>query len=236
MTSSTLGPLTLNLGSSFVFLPLQDVHENYQQFVSNINAQSPSTYLVPGIGDSVINGFKAQKKVLARLFGAKDAAAYEASVSAVCGRSLVLLRPLSRGSININATNPTGDPVVDFRTFTNPLDIEQAIAFVNYTRQWLNAPTLAKLGPVETSPGANITNYADFVKHVRATSFPTSFHPSGTTSMMPKHLGGVVGSDLRVHGVKGLSVVDASIMPLIPGSHLSATIYAIAEKVRNSNL
>ena len=49
--------------------------------------------------------------------------------------------------------------------------------------------------------------------------------------MMPEKLGGVVGSDLRVYGVRGLSVVDASIMPLIPAAHMSATVYAVAEKV-----
>jgi len=49
--------------------------------------------------------------------------------------------------------------------------------------------------------------------------------------MMPRHLGGVVSPELLVYGTKHLSVVDASIMPMISGTHLSATAYAIAEKV-----
>jgi choline dehydrogenase-like flavoprotein len=210
------------------------VYGDYQRFISNLSAQSPATYLGPEIGSSVINGFDVQKNVLGRLLAAEDAAAYEASIGGTCGRALVLLRPLSRGSININATAPTEDPVVDFRTFTNPLDVEQAVAFVQYTRQWMNTPTLAQLGPIEITPGANVTDYAGLVKHVRATSFPTSFHPSGTAAMMPRNLGGVVGSDLKVYGVEGLSIVDASIIPLIPASHLSATVYAVAEKVRRT--
>lgn len=48
--------------------------------------------------------------------------------------------------------------------------------------------------------------------------------------MMPRELGGCVGSDLLVYGTRGLSVVDASVMPLIPGAHLQATVYAVAEK------
>jgi choline dehydrogenase-like flavoprotein len=48
--------------------------------------------------------------------------------------------------------------------------------------------------------------------------------------MMPRELGGVVGADLKVWGVNGLIVVDAS-MPLVPGTHLDATVYAVAEKV-----
>ena len=48
--------------------------------------------------------------------------------------------------------------------------------------------------------------------------------------MMPAHLGGCVAADLRVHGARRLSVVDASVIPLIPATHLQTTVYAIAEK------
>jgi choline dehydrogenase-like flavoprotein len=48
--------------------------------------------------------------------------------------------------------------------------------------------------------------------------------------MMPENLGGCIGDELLVYGVKGLSVVDASIIPMIPATHLQATMYAIAEK------
>ena len=48
--------------------------------------------------------------------------------------------------------------------------------------------------------------------------------------MMKEEFGGVVDSELRVYGVKGLRIVDASVMPMIPGSHISSTVYAVAEK------
>jgi choline dehydrogenase-like flavoprotein len=48
--------------------------------------------------------------------------------------------------------------------------------------------------------------------------------------MMPEELGGVVGTDLLVHGVNGLSVVDASVIPYLPATHLSTTVYAVAER------
>ena len=59
---------------------------------------------------------------------------------------------------------------------------------------------------------------------------PSFYHPVGTAALGPKDQGGVVGSDLKVHGVERLRVVDASVMPLIPGTHTSSTVYAVAEK------
>lgn len=57
-----------------------------------------------------------------------------------------------------------------------------------------------------------------------------NLHPLGTCAMMPRLLGGVVDSDLRVYGTKNVRVVDASVMPLQVSGHLSASVYAIAEK------
>ncbi|CZR58689.1 related to choline dehydrogenase [Phialocephala subalpina] len=59
---------------------------------------------------------------------------------------------------------------------------------------------------------------------------PTFAHPSGGCAMMPEELGGVVDDELRVYGARGLRIVDASIIPLIPATHLQATMYAVAEK------
>jgi len=59
----------------------------------------------------------------------------------------------------------------------------------------------------------------------------TENHHAGTAAMLPRDLGGVVDPELKVYGVQGLRVVDASVMPMIPATHLQATVYAIAEKV-----
>jgi choline dehydrogenase-like flavoprotein len=56
-------------------------------------------------------------------------------------------------------------------------------------------------------------------------------HHVGTASMLPREMGGVVDSELKVWGVDGLRVVDASIIPTLPASHLQTSVYAIAEKV-----
>ena len=58
----------------------------------------------------------------------------------------------------------------------------------------------------------------------------TEYHASGTAAMMPRGLGGVVDSNLTVYGTRNLRVVDASVFPIIPGAHLQAVVYAVAEK------
>ena len=80
-----------------------------------------------------------------------------------------------------------------------------------------------------TSP-PRLSSEEDFHTWVRDTTI-TDWHPMGTCAMAPSvSAGGVVDSRLRVHGVKGLRVVDASVMPLQISAHLQATVYAIGEK------
>jgi choline dehydrogenase-like flavoprotein len=91
---------------------------------------------------------------------------------------------------------------------------------------------MQELDPVELAPGANVTCDGDLRRALRSIIGPSFQHPCCTAAMMPKELGGVVGPDLLVHGVKALRVVDASITPLIPAAaHTSSTVYAVAEKV-----
>ena len=67
---------------------------------------------------------------------------------------------------------------------------------------------------------------------LRRQTDPSVSHPCGTTVILSREMGVVISPDLGVYGTKGLRVVDASIVPSIPCTHLSATVYAIAEKVR----
>jgi choline dehydrogenase-like flavoprotein len=104
------------------------------------------------------------------------------------------------------------------------------VANLRFVRKWFQTPSQAPLTPIEIIPGYNVTSDADLITAIRTYSTPTIGYAHGTCAMMPRELGGVVGADLKVWGVNGLSVVDAS-MPLVPGTHLDATVYAVAEKV-----
>jgi hypothetical protein len=106
------------------------------------------------------------------------------------------------------------------------------LAHVRYLRGLLNTPTMRSHSASETVPGADVAASDELLAgYVRANSTLSFMHPCCTAAMMPRSKGGVVGTDLRVHGAKGLRVVDMSVLPLLPGAHLSATAYAVGEKV-----
>lgn len=81
----------------------------------------------------------------------------------------------------------------------------------------------------EVVPGVAIDTDEEILNYIRSTTIPI-WHVSGTCSMLPKEKGGVVDSRLRVYGIQGLRVVDASIIPIIPDQHTMGPVYMIAEK------
>lgn len=145
--------------------------------------------------------------------------------------AIVMLHPLSRGTININPADPYfSEPIIDYRALSNPADVQVMIEFTRFTRRYMKVPSLAIYQPRETTPGINVTSDADLEDFLRRTLSPTTYHPVGTSAMMPLELGGVVDQKLLVYGVEKLSVVDASIMPNLPGAYTQQSVYAIAEK------
>lgn len=228
---SRTGPLTPARGNQAAFLPLKTVDAmGWTSLLAAVSAQDPTPYLPEQYDETLIKGFKAQQKLTAELLARDDSAAYEFPFGSGPLAIGVLERPLSRGTVNINVSNPSDGPVVDFRTFSNPLDVQAAVSMVHFARRFNSLPIFSSLGPTELSPGINITSNAAVEKYLRSTFNPTFAHPAGTASMLPEELGGVVSPELKVYGVGKLSVVDASIIPYLPGTHICTTVYAVAEK------
>jgi choline dehydrogenase-like flavoprotein len=127
-------------------------------------------------------------------------------------------------------------PLVQYNTLQNPLDSELILAIVRHTRRfWTTDPALSDaFAPItELLPGPQYQTDAEVLQKLRADRgifWPSLAHPVGTCAMMPEGKGGCVDAELRVYGVRGLRVVDASVMPLIVGTALQATVYAVAEK------
>ncbi|KAJ4381707.1 hypothetical protein N0V86_003071 [Didymella sp. IMI 355093] len=228
------GPVCQSHGSSLAFLPLQNVTSNWKSIVSTIKGQKTSKYLPAAYKNNanLLRGFEAAKQITAELLSSTKAAAVEFPMNAFGLSIAAVQRPLSRGSVAIDPKNPKGNPIIQFNTFQNPADRTMMLEAVKWVRRHWKNPILQRFSPVEVTPGPAAQTDDEIIHELlKQNALTATFaHQSGTCSMLPEKYGGCVGSDLRVYGVKKLSVVDASIIPLIPATHLQATMYAIAEK------
>ncbi len=139
------------------------------------------------------------------------------------------LRQRSRGRLVLRSDRPTDAPRIDFRFFSHPRDIVEMRAGVRVTREIVAQAPLQRLGTLEVAPGADLRSDAEIDDAMRQ-AIKTEFHPSCTCRMGVDERA-VVDPDLRLRGVEGLRVVDASVMPHVVGANLNATVIMIAEKV-----
>lgn len=228
------GPMSIASGNCGSWLSLPVIAPtSWQDIVKRYEAQNPAAYLPSGIDKSVIAGYKEQQKAMAKSMRSNNQATYNFFLRGGYEEGAVIfLHPVSRGTVLINPVDPFfSPPKVDYRALSNPTDLEVLLEFTAFTRKYFYETRMKDYDPVELSPGADVTAPEEIEAWLRAVMIPSSFHPIGTAAMLPKRLGGVVDEDLLVYGVKGLSVVDASIMPDLPGSYTQQTVYAVAEKV-----
>jgi choline dehydrogenase len=139
-----------------------------------------------------------------------------------------LMRPLSRGHVRIRSTDPAVPPSILFNYLQHPQDREDLRTSVRLTREILEQPALAPFRGEELSPGAQVQSDAQIDAFVRR-GVETCYHPVGTCRMGTTQ-DSVVDEECRVHGVDGLRVVDASIMPTIVSGNTNAPTIMIAEK------
>ena len=127
-------------------------------------------------------------------------------------------RPTSRGHIHINSADPLAHPVITANAFSTEHDVAEMLAAVKYLRHIAAQPALASLIAEELRPGPAVQSDADLIADFRQRS-GTVYHPSCTARMGPDASTSVVDAGLRVHGVQGLRVIDASAFPnLIAGN------------------
>jgi choline dehydrogenase len=134
-----------------------------------------------------------------------------------------LLTPNSRGSVRLASKDPTAKPVVRNEFFSAEGDMERMIAGVRLAEEICAQPAMRPYCvDVFTGPGGD--SDAELREHVAATTFPI-YHPVGTCA-----IGSVVDADLRVEGLAGIRVVDASVMPVVPRGNTNAPVIAVAER------
>ncbi|GGT72785.1 choline dehydrogenase [Streptomyces atratus] len=138
------------------------------------------------------------------------------------------MRPASRGSLRITSADPYAPPVIDPRYFTEEEDVRAVLSGITTARRIAGSSALAKWGIEEVSPGLAAVDEESIADYAR-TYFGSYCHPVGTC-MMGEDEVSVVDSALRVRGLDGLRVADASVIPSIPSNNTNATVYAIAER------
>lgn len=138
------------------------------------------------------------------------------------------LRPESRGSITLNNTNPFDMPAIDPAFLQDRRDLDTMIKGARMTREILEAPALAKYRRKEMFGTDKAKSDEDWERHIRSRA-DTIYHPVGTCKMGIDDMA-VVDPQLRVHGIEGLRVVDASIMPNLISGNTNAPTMMIAEK------
>ena len=142
--------------------------------------------------------------------------------------SVCNLRPTSRGSVRIASPDPRAHPAIRVNYLATPEDQRVAVDAMRFTRRIMAARALARYAPEEWKPGPAVQSDAELL-HAAGDLGTTIFHPVGTCRMGTDPLA-VVDDRLRVRGVGGLRVVDASVMPRISSGNTNAPTVMIAEK------
>jgi choline dehydrogenase-like flavoprotein len=150
---------------------------------------------------------------------------FPAITASVCN-----LRPTSRGQITLRSADPREAPVIRPNYLSTEEDLAVAADAIRFVRRVVSQPPLQRYRPEEYRPGPDITSEAD-LRRAAGDLGTTIFHPVGTARMgMAGDALAVVDERLRVHGVGGLRVIDASVMPAITSGNTAAPTMMIAEK------
>jgi choline dehydrogenase len=138
-------------------------------------------------------------------------------------------RPKSRGHLHIRSADGLGNPRIVPNSLSDLEDLEEMIEGARFLRKLASTPALSGVIESETTPGPSVQAREDIIEDIRQRA-STVFHPVGTCRMGPDAANAVVDARLRVHGVEGLRVIDASVFPSITSGNTNAPVLMVAEK------
>ena len=139
-----------------------------------------------------------------------------------------VLRSESTGTIHIRNSDPLTPPEIKFNFLSNEADCSTLLKGMRVVRDWIEADAMKDIAGAELAPGENINSDEGLLDWVRDNA-ETTYHPVGTCKM-GTNSNSVVDSQLKVHGIRGLRIVDASIMPTLTSGNTNAPTIMIAEK------
>ncbi len=138
------------------------------------------------------------------------------------------MRPESRGHIHVVSSDPGKPPAINFNFLSSPVDAALTVRAIRIARAIMTAPAMAPLQVSELAPGSDKDSDDEILDWVKAAA-ETTYHPVGTCKMGADSMA-VVDAQLRVHGIDGLRIADASIMPTLISGNTNAPSIMIGEK------
>lgn len=141
----------------------------------------------------------------------------------------VVMHPFSRGTVHINASDPTGKPIINPKYASVPYDLRAIVEATRLSRKIALSPGLVETWTEEYEPGFGVTTSDTAWEQFARNTTLSIYHPLGTCAMLPLSDGGVVSPELLVYGTKNLRVVDASVIPIQPSGHIQTMVYGVAE-------
>ncbi|KAF9002545.1 hypothetical protein BDQ17DRAFT_1357062 [Cyathus striatus] len=234
--NSSIGHAPAGGAAAFVTLSQllgPDAAADYVQSLQSTISTRAKSIVSSGAAVSV-NGMEKMLTIQAREMGQESAPVVEFDYLFLPGTGLVgssswILLPQSRGTVHIVSSDPRVPPTVNPNYLAVPQDFSLLVNTSIALRRIFTAPAIQQFVGSEIIPGADVQSDEEFVNFV-TNNFAAVLHPIGSLSMLPKDLGGAVDSKLRVYGVRGVRVADASVLPIQISAHLSSTVYGIAEK------
>ncbi|EMC91735.1 hypothetical protein BAUCODRAFT_79531 [Baudoinia panamericana UAMH 10762] len=223
------GPMTTAAFDGVAFPSLPFITNGSNAIAYAASLQSAGQYLPVNTDPTVSAGYAEQLTLLVDALADPTRAGYEIINANDGALTVANMRPLSRGTIALNSSNPFDPPVIDPRYGSNPIDAQVLLAALRFNERLIATNSLAAMNPIQQYPPPDATD-EQLLQYIAA-NMQTEYHPAGTNAMMPLALGGVASPELLVYGTSNLRVVDASIIPMLPAAHLQAVVYGIAEKV-----
>ncbi|MEM8557660.1 MAG: choline dehydrogenase [Bacteroidota bacterium] len=229
--------------------PVAGVRYHCRKPVSLMNAESPSNvarYLLNRTGMLASNVAEAGAFVRTRAaegqpdiqyhFGPVDFEDHGLTPPSAHKFSIgpTLVRPHSVGRLTLRSDDPFAKPAINPNYFADERDLESLVAGVRLARRIASQGAFDRYRGAETDPGASMESDAELRRYLRETA-ETLYHPTSTcrigTEAQAEQGKAVVDTDCRVHGLDGLRVVDASVMPDVPGGNTHAPTVMVAERV-----
>ena len=138
-------------------------------------------------------------------------------------------RPTSRGRISLSSSDPLAPPKIEPNCLSTDQDVEDAVRGCHLLRRIAASGSLGAIVSSEIAPGAGVQGDEALLADFRARA-DTVYHPVGTARMGEDASQCVVDSRLRVHGVRGLRIIDASVFPTLPSGNTQAPVIMVAER------